>query len=932
MSEWGIRARVILLAVVPTALVAFIMGAYFVTTRIQDLNTNLEVRGLTVAKYLAQTSEFAVLSANNQTLVKLVTSARDGDQDILAVAIYNKQNLLLASSGTKELVLALSGKNEAPLSLTETEYLEGGILIRTPIFSQKNLDPREPLIEFSKNYRPLIPIGYVAVYFTHQNISLRQYQTIITATIILFLGLILGAILAQNMARNITTPIILLANAVKRIKEGQLNVQIQSNASGELQTLVNGFNSMSDSLFEAREEMQVAIEQATADINSTNTALEEQNVELNIARKEAIASSRVKSEFLANMSHEIRTPMNGVIGFTNLLLKTPLNEKQKLHLQTISSSSAGLLKIIDDILDFSKIEAGKMNMEQHSLNLTNCIDDTLALLAPSAQTKNLEIIGIVYEDVPQNLLGDAGRISQILNNLCANAIKFTEKGTIQVRVMLEDQSDSRVRLKFNISDTGIGLSEEQQKILFQAFTQADTTTTRRFGGTGLGLVISKKLIESMNGKIGLDSQENIGSTFWFTLELAKNLNAEPVTTLGFPGKKILFHDSNNLSQLATKYLFNQLGTQIDTASSIENLEKLVTKSKRLDKDIHLIIVGGYEPNNQQLKQLQKIAEKLNIPLVILINSNDHPVIRTFIDSGYDKYLSKPLTLNSTYEILAKWLNHGQASLLRSKEKSKAKLIQKELRILCVDDNDANLRLIQAFIDDFELQADFVDGGSKAVHKASTYNYDLIFMDIQMPGMDGIAATKEIRKLNQHNSKMPIIALTAHAIKGERERIIQSGMDDFLTKPIAQDDLRKNIQKWTKSAVAYKSKTPVEKTVSMDTNKNNLSSIDWKLSLKNSNGKKDLAKQMLKMLIQSFEESERNISFFLKSNEIEKLIDEVHKIHGATAYCGVPLLKKLTYQYESELKLNGISHEAKLINDLFIEELKSVKRMSEIFLP
>ncbi|PCI71079.1 MAG: hybrid sensor histidine kinase/response regulator, partial [Gammaproteobacteria bacterium] len=377
MNEWGIRARVILLAVIPTALVAFIMGAYFVTTRIQDLNTNLEVRGLTVAKYLAQTSEFAVLSANNQTLVKLVTSARDGDQDILAVAIYNKQNLLLASSGTKELVLALSGKNEVPLSLTETEYLEGGLLIRTPIFSQKTLDPRESLIELSKNHRSLIPIGYIAVFFTHQNISLRQYQTIITATIILLLGLILGGILAQNMARNITTPIILLANAVKRIKEGQLNVQIQSNASGELQTLVSGFNSMSDSLFEAREEMQVAIEQATADINSTNTALEEQNVELNIARKEAIASSRVKSEFLANMSHEIRTPMNGVIGFTNLLLKTPLNEKQKLHLQTISNSSAGLLKIIDDILDFSKIEAGKMNMEQHSLNLTNCIDDTL---------------------------------------------------------------------------------------------------------------------------------------------------------------------------------------------------------------------------------------------------------------------------------------------------------------------------------------------------------------------------------------------------------------------------------------------------------------------------------------------------------------------------------------------------------------------------
>ncbi len=930
MNEWGIRARVILLAIVPTTLVAIIMGAYFVTTRIQDLNKNLEVRGLTIAKYLAQTSEFAVLSANSQTLTKLVSSARDGDQDILAIAIYNKQNILLARSGTSELLLKLSEMSRGILSQTGTQEIENGLLIQTPIFSQQNLNQRDRLEDLVTNHQSLIPIGYIAVYFTHQNISLRQYQTIITATIILILGLIFGAILAQNMARNITTPIILLANAVKRIKEGQLNVQIQSNTSGELQTLVNGFNSMSDSLFAAREEMQVAIEQATADINSTNTALEEQNVELNIARKGAVESNRVKSEFLANMSHEIRTPMNGVIGFTKLLLKTELTEKQKKHLETINNSSASLLKIIDDILDFSKIEAGKMDMEQCSLNLTDCIDKTLTLLAPTAQAKQLEIIGIVYQDVPENLLGDTGRISQILTNLCNNAIKFTEKGTVQVRVMLEDETTSRVRLKFNITDTGIGLSKEQQKVLFQAFTQADTTTTRRFGGTGLGLVISKKLIESMNGKIGLDSQEKIGSTFWFTLDLAKDLDAEPVPKLGFPGKKILLHDANNLSQLATKYLLSQLGTQVETTNSISDLKDIMIKSKHLDKDLPLIIIGGYPPNNQSLINLKKIADSLESQFIVLINSNDEHIISEHVKAGFDKYISKPLSSHSTYQTLSNWLNHDPVNLGLSQKDKRTNLPKKDLRILCVDDNDANLRLIQAFVDDFDLQADFVDGGKKAVHKASIHNYDLIFMDIQMPEMDGIAATEEIRKINQHNLKLPIIALTAHAIKGEKDRIIQSGMDDFLTKPIAQNELRKNIQKWTKSRVIYKTKKKITENSSNADGKN-LITIDWELSLKNANQKEDLAKQMLTMLVQSFEESEKNITHYLQMNDQNKLISEVHKIHGATAYCGVPILKQLAFDLESEMKNNGISRKLEKMTTLFCDEMKMVKDLSNKYL-
>jgi len=927
MADWGIKARVILLAMVPTGLVALAMGAYFVTARVQDLDTNIKERGITIANYLAQTSEYSLISRNNQTLNRLVTSARDGDDDILSVAIFTSQNLLLASSGTKELVNQLVNKTGKAIFQNVIQEIDSGYIVLSPIVSQPTLSQHSS--EQSQFDIPVI--GYVSILITNNNTTLRQYQTIATAFAILLIGIILGGILAQNMARNITLPIIKLANAVKRIKEGQLKVSVDTKSSGELKTLVDGFNNMSESLYEAREEMQTAIEQATADLNSTNTMLEEQNVELSMAKKNAVEASRVKSEFLANMSHEIRTPMNGVIGFTNLLLRSDLTKKQEDYLSTIKKSANGLLAIIDNILDFSKIEAGKMELEHRPLCIGDCVDETLNLLAPTAQAKKIEIYGMVYNDVPQCLIGDAGRIGQILTNLCNNAIKFTEQGTIQIKVMLEEETNSSVSLKFHIIDTGMGLTVKQQKVLFQAFTQADTTTTRRFGGTGLGLVISKNLVEAMNGKIGLESEQNVGSNFWFTIKLEKDNNKKENKRIGFPGKRVLIHDPNPTSQAITSNILNQWGMDV---KGFDNLDKLIQKAtifEKQKKSIHLIIISSYSADNNksELSHLNKISKKLNANFAILINSQEEKIINSYLKIGIECIFSKPITRNLFYDALSDWFIienlENKNSLQKAQEKDNL-----PTRILCVDDNNANLKLIHAFLSDFNVETHIASSGNKAIALCEEINFDLVFMDIQMPDMDGLQATKLIRKINHHNANIPIIALTAHAMKGEKERLLNEGMNDYLTKPISQVQLQDSIQKWTARDILYKNDLPIDND-NLAITELKTSSINWELSLKNAGQKEDLAKEMLSMLVNSFDNTINLINQYLDSNKLPDLISQVHKIHGASAYCGVPRLKELANEYENILKTKGVCSEVRELHDLFIKELDNVRNEASIYL-
>ncbi|WMS88548.1 ATP-binding protein [Pleionea litopenaei] len=895
MFNWGIRTRVLLLALIPTGLIALVMGVYFIGARVNDLKSTQLDRGLTVARNLAYASEYGVSIANYPIVKRLIDLAQDGDEDITAIMVFDQYNRPFASAGTRQQKELLQASNNRMPSSESYSNVDSGVIIRTPIFSTPSVV--EDRIENRTAEEPII--GYVAVHMTKDFSSLRQYETIIASIIILLTGLAVGGFLAQRMARAVTSPVIQLAHAVNRIKEGKLNTRVDGQATGELKTLMGGVNDMATSLYEAREEMQQAIEQATSDLSQTLETLEVQNVELDIARKQALEASRVKSEFLANMSHEIRTPMNGVIGFANLLLRTDLDDKQREFLITIHKSANNLLSIIDDILDFSKIEAGKMELDEATVDIRECVDDVLNLIAPLAQEKDLEIAALIYSDVPDTILGDQVRLKQVLTNLVNNAVKFTEQGSIIVRVMLEEETDQQVNLKFTVSDTGIGMSKEQQNVLFQAFSQADTTTTRRFGGTGLGLVISKKLVEKMGGEIGLSSAPNEGSNFWFNIRVNRDFDAliEQDNTVNFlEEKRILFYQPLEFTRLSIGHMLEKWRMRVRATDDLDELTRQVEHAANTSKTVNYILIDcdQYDQCKTQIQYIFNAAkEQLNCAILAIIANPDNQISQRLISLGAHDVISRPIAYKQLNHALLELMNEEQRTVLNEPDPKAASPFE-SLSILAVD-------------------------------ACSKTHFDLVFMDIQMPEMDGVEATRRIRK-SKLNQRTPIVALTAHAMMGEREKLLSEGMNDYLTKPIGLDQIEETLYKWTHGKQVTRSAPAATRS-----NKTNTSTqtIDWSLCVKMAGGKKDLAQDMLNMLIEHLPDAREQIESAFNQQAHDELKSAVHKFHGATCYVGVPRLKQLSNDYETELKSSdSISKKAQQLHQQLLNEMNAVATLFE----